>query len=174
MTSLLSITPYPHQDEMFDRVKDAFRSGYTKPVMVAPTGAGKSLVIAWIAASAAEKGKHAIIFTDRTILFDQLCEGFESHGIDHAVIKAALFGTDASMTSHTWSERDYVKGFEAGLHDRERDLLLSENPVNFLFGGGDVPQRYVRFLESRNPDALQALPAHVKMTAVNRFRIIGY
>lgn len=65
-----------------------------------------------------------------------------------------LFGTDSPMISHTYSEGKFIKRFTSNLKKTHIDLLFSENPIEFLFDNRRIPERYVDFLRSRNPSAL--------------------
>lgn len=64
-----------------------------------------------------------------------------------------LFGTDASMTSHTWTEEEYIAPFREHLNEEAQRLLFFANPRDFLFGPeGRVPERYLRFLRNNATD----------------------
>jgi predicted TIM-barrel fold metal-dependent hydrolase len=72
-----------------------------------------------------------------------------------------LFGTDASLLSHTWKEKNYIAPFlnEDNLSAEMQSLILSENPVKFLFKDARIPDSYVRFLKNNaKPEALIDLP----------------
>ncbi|MFI5204645.1 MAG: amidohydrolase family protein, partial [Flavobacteriales bacterium] len=50
--------------------------------------------------------------------------------LQHAAFKNnILFGTDASMISHTFSEGEYVHGFKTYLVGNEAELIFSDNPT---------------------------------------------
>ena len=63
--------------------------------------------------------------------------------------KRILFGTDWLMIRHTWSVEDYVRPF---LHLPKLYLLqiAFKNPLDFLFPQRELPNRLVRFYQSRD------------------------
>jgi predicted TIM-barrel fold metal-dependent hydrolase len=62
--------------------------------------------------------------------------------------RGVLFGTDASMISHTWTEAEYARPFRdtKKLDDSAKELIFSDNPTRFLFGDGRIPESYVSFV----------------------------
>ena len=69
-----------------------------------------------------------------------------------------LFGTDASMISHTYSEKEYVDGFKKELTQIEEELIFSDNPTRFLFNNKKIPDNYINFLKREAPEALNSIP----------------
>jgi predicted TIM-barrel fold metal-dependent hydrolase len=66
---------------------------------------------------------------------------------DHLAGKRIIFGTDWSMTRHTWREADYVKPFMQ-LGEERMARIGQENTLDFLFPGRQYPARLARFLKS--------------------------
>ncbi len=66
---------------------------------------------------------------------------------DHLAGKRIIFGTDWSMTRHTWRETDYVKPFLQLGEERMARIGL-ENSLDFLFPKRQYPERMARFLKS--------------------------
>ena len=76
--------------------------------------------------------------------------------------QGVVFGTDACMTSHTWSESDYVKPFRRYLDEKLQRKLLATNPLSFLFGpSGEIPPRCVKALQ-REDGSLPERPVWVR------------
>lgn len=67
-----------YQQELYEKLKDAFREGYNGPLCVLPCRAGKSYIMAAIAESANEKGNHVLILAHRNSLIEQHKELFEN------------------------------------------------------------------------------------------------
>ncbi|MBW2974682.1 amidohydrolase [Candidatus Woesearchaeota archaeon] len=55
-----------------------------------------------------------------------------------------LFGTDWSMTRHTWNESEFIAPFIKSTDLRQLALI---NPMNFLFPGNKIPKRITRFFK---------------------------
>ncbi|MFH0801165.1 MAG: amidohydrolase family protein [bacterium] len=90
----------------------------------------------------------------------------EQHG-------GVLYGSDASMITHTWFESEFMAPFADpnNLPPALQDKLFTETPLSFLFrqsnGAYFIPQRYTDFLQARNPNALANLPPYVKKVGQN-------
>jgi superfamily II DNA or RNA helicase len=78
----------PYQIAAVESVKDALRNGKKAPLLVAPTGAGKTVMFAHITQSAQRKGKRVLILTHRQELLDQTCRKLSEFSVDHGVILA--------------------------------------------------------------------------------------
>lgn len=84
-----------------------------------------------------------------------------------------LFGTDASMISHTYSEKEYADVFINGLSLDHTNRIFTQNPINFLFTDkAFIPDRYVSFLESVNRAEVPAGFEWIRKTATNGYKII--
>jgi predicted TIM-barrel fold metal-dependent hydrolase len=56
-----------------------------------------------------------------------------------------MFGTDASMISHTYTEKEYLQAFKKGI-PAYAGPLMSDNPIAFLFDNKKVSATYVKFV----------------------------
>lgn len=70
-----------YQNSYIESVRDAYRNGFKAPCVVAPCGAGKSIIIASIAKQTAEKGNRVLFLVHRKELCDQIEENFNQIGI---------------------------------------------------------------------------------------------
>ena len=86
----------PYQADAVDRLRDGIRQGWRRQILVAPTGAGKTLVAMNIIAEAQKKGATAWFIVDRVTLIDQTSAAFADYGIDHGIIQADNIYTDMS------------------------------------------------------------------------------
>lgn len=84
---------------------------------------------------------HEDAFLNTTQYFDLLNELLEVKTIKDRI----LFGTDWNMTRHTWREKDYVRAFIDNIKGTKLKGLALKNPLKFLFGGQDIPQRIQDF-----------------------------
>lgn len=72
-----------------------------------------------------------------------------------------LFGTDASLLSHTWKEVDYIQPYknEKYLDKGFQTKIFSDNPTKFLFKEGKIPESYVNYIKNNaTPGAFEHLP----------------
>lgn len=78
--------------------------------------------------------------------------------------EAVLFGTDASMITHTWTEAEFIAPFRRHIKGEDaRRRVFYSNPRTFLFGpAGRIPDTYVRFLRKQNPTAFTQLPWFIR------------
>lgn len=80
-----------YQRELLGRVATAIRT-VRRVCVQAPTGAGKTHLIASVAAAAAEHGLQVLILATRTRLVRQLHDRLDTFGVRHGVIAASLRG----------------------------------------------------------------------------------
>jgi len=86
-----------YQRETIAKLRQSLASGKRKPVVQAPTGAGKTIMAAAIVRMAREKGKRVIFCVPAISLIDQTVDKFARNGITEVgVIQAAH-----PMTDHT-------------------------------------------------------------------------
>jgi len=71
----------PYQQEMLKLIRAALIRGVTTPLVVAPTGAGKTMLFSHIAAGAKEKRNRVIILTHRQEILKQTVKTLYSLGI---------------------------------------------------------------------------------------------
>ena len=80
---------------------------------------------------------------------------------DDLVKDKILFGTDWSMTRHTWTESEYVQHFTKWADDEDKKAKLQQitftNPLNFLFPNHNFPQRILNFYKA-NGKVVSDLP----------------
>jgi DNA repair protein RadD len=81
-----------YQREQLAATAEALHAGHRRIVLQAPTGSGKTHLIAAIAAAASQTGARVLILATRTRLVRQIHERLEEFGVAHGVIAAALPG----------------------------------------------------------------------------------
>lgn len=68
---------------------------------------------------------------------------------DDSVKHKILFGTDWSMTRHTWVEKDYLQPFRDTLTEEQMEQIAVSNPTAFLFPGRKIPERVIQALAAK-------------------------
>lgn len=87
----------PHQSAAIGSLREALRTGSKRPILQAPTGAGKTVLAAAIIESARNKGRRVIFTVPAISLVDQTVREFYAEGIrDLGVIQADHPMTDPS------------------------------------------------------------------------------
>ena len=85
----MSITLRPYQEEARTKIKDEWDKGNKKTLLVLPTGCGKTIVFAMIAADMVKKGKRVLILAHRAELLEQAADKIrKSTGLICSVEKA--------------------------------------------------------------------------------------
>lgn len=77
-----------YQTNAIARVRDAYGRRYTRPLLVSPTGSGKTTIAAKIIELSVAKGKRVIFAAHRKELIDQCSARLTKLGVQHGVIMA--------------------------------------------------------------------------------------
>ena len=75
-----------YQQQAISDLRAAYRAGFNAPLLVLPTGAGKTVVFSAIAASAAERGRRVLILVHRRELIRQASAKLAAVGADCQVM----------------------------------------------------------------------------------------
>lgn len=97
---LLPVTPQPvtlrtYQTQAVEAIRAAYRGGALAPLLVMPTGAGKTVCFSYIASQAAAKGSRILLLAHRRELILQISKALNLWGIGHGQILP-----DCSETGH--------------------------------------------------------------------------
>lgn len=76
----------PYQIEAIEGVRNAFRAGARAPLLVAPTGAGKTVMFSYVASGTASKGNRVLILVHRRELIRQASRKLTETGVSHGLI----------------------------------------------------------------------------------------
>lgn len=80
-----------YQERAIGRLREALKSGHKKPVMVLPTGGGKSIIFGQVITNIVENGKKILWIVHRRNLVNQMKSVLENHfGIEPGVIMAGV------------------------------------------------------------------------------------
>ena len=78
----------PYQQTLADDVRSAYRQGYRCPLVVASTGAGKTVLFSYITYGAAQRGNPVLITAHRKEIIKQISLSLARFGVEHQVIAA--------------------------------------------------------------------------------------
>lgn len=78
----------PYQQTIDASIRDALRAGKRRPLVVSPTGSGKTVIFSHIAGGAGRKGKRVWILVHRQELIDQTSRTMRDFGVPHGIIAA--------------------------------------------------------------------------------------
>ncbi|WP_441280650.1 DEAD/DEAH box helicase [Tardiphaga sp. 862_B3_N1_1] len=79
-----------YQDEFVHKIRIEYRNGHKAIILVAATGAGKTVVFSYIARNAAEKNKRVLILAHRDTLIKQASRKLNDYGVPHGIIMAGF------------------------------------------------------------------------------------
>ena len=82
------ITLRLYQQDAIASLRAAFRAGRHSPLLVMPTGAGKTVTFSYLASSIAGHGKRTVIMVHREELQQQVCETLRRFDVQHGRIAA--------------------------------------------------------------------------------------
>lgn len=88
LSELLSLRPY--QADALDAVRAKLAAGKRRVVLVAPTGAGKTVMFSMMVRRAVANGKRALILVHRRELVDQAVDKLRAVGVEAGVILAGV------------------------------------------------------------------------------------
>jgi DNA repair protein RadD len=77
-----------YQEDLVARARQAMAGGVRRVVFQAPTGAGKTIIFAYIAERVAQRGKRVLVLTHRQELLRQARDKLVSYGIEPDLIAA--------------------------------------------------------------------------------------
>lgn len=88
-----------YQIKAISDVRKAWASGYRRPCVVMPCGAGKSITVAEIAKRTTEKGNRVQFLVHRQELCEQIWNTFSSYGVDMTLCDIGMVQTICRRTS---------------------------------------------------------------------------
>jgi DNA repair protein RadD len=135
------MTLRPYQVEALEQLDAAIAAGRRAPILVLPTGAGKTVIAVDIMSRAVERGQRALFLAPRRELVTQASRQLSNAGIEHGVL---LAGADAR------------RGLYANVQVASVDTLLSRLV------------RRNRLLAFPDPDLVIADEAHLSITATRK------
>ena len=86
----MTFTLRDYQTDLIEQARSQIRTGRQAVLMVAPTGAGKTALAAFMLGTAAERGRRCWFNVHRRELVTQSSRTFDKVGIDHGIIAAGF------------------------------------------------------------------------------------
>ena len=83
----MKISLRDYQQRAFDRAREAVRNGAKRVLIVAPTGAGKTVLGSALMEMTTAKGNRASFVVDRLSILGQTSDTFDRYGLNHGVIQ---------------------------------------------------------------------------------------
>ena len=102
----------PYQTDLVVELRDGFRTGVRRQLLVSPTGSGKTVLFSWMTASAASKGSKTWILAHRAEILDQISATLTQAGQDHGVIRSG-FAPDPTKIVQVASVQTLVRRMES-------------------------------------------------------------
>lgn len=92
------ITLRPYQSELIDRLRATMKGGSRAPLLVLPTGGGKTVLFSYFARQANLKGKRVLILAHRDELIEQISGTLKQFDVKHSFISADRWFLKEHMT----------------------------------------------------------------------------
>ena len=90
--------PRDFQSRAHDQLREGFKAGHRRQLLVAPTGAGKTYLGLRVCHEALAKGRRALFVCDRIALINQTSARADEYGLSaHGVIQSSHWRTDLSF-----------------------------------------------------------------------------
>jgi DNA repair protein RadD len=86
---------FDYQQFAVDEVRGTYAAGFNAPLLVLPTGGGKTVCFTYITHKAQEKGMSVLLLAHRRELVGQISSALKAWGVAHGMIRS-----DAKPTSH--------------------------------------------------------------------------
>lgn len=75
-----------YQNEIIERTRSSFSAGKRAPLIVSPTGSGKTVMFSYFASSAVKKQNRVLVLAHRQELLDQISDTLREFGVFHSFI----------------------------------------------------------------------------------------
>jgi DNA repair protein RadD len=83
----------PYQFDATERLRRAFAAGARSPLLVLPTGGGKTICFTWMTMRAAERGRRVLLLAHRRELVSQISRALREWSVDHGIISPSAPAT---------------------------------------------------------------------------------
>lgn len=102
----------PYQQDAFEKLRHSLRTGHHRPLLVSPTGSGKTVLSAAIIKAAVEKDKRVLFLAPRRELIYQAANTFQAFGIDARIVMAGEAERNLGMVQVASKDTLYVRGIK--------------------------------------------------------------
>jgi DNA repair protein RadD len=101
----------PYQDKCIAGLRGAFSAGFHSPLLVSPTGSGKTCMFSYLTSRLLESRKRVVIMAHREELLDQISRTLSDFNVRHGMIAAhALY--DRRLLAHVASVQTLARRLE--------------------------------------------------------------
>lgn len=137
----------PYQVDVIDRLRST-AAKYKRPLLVAPTGAGKTVIASAVVASAVDKGSRVLFLAHRRELIQQAGAKLWSYGIDPGVILSGHSGRPEAQVQVASVQTLWARAFRSNAIDLPpADLIVLDEAHH-------VRSRTYRKILEAYPDAV--------------------
>ena len=99
----------PYQLDIADKVRAAYRQGFKCPLVVASTGAGKTVIFSYITHGASQRGNPVLLSAHRKEIIRQISMSLARFGIEHQVIAPPKLVRQIQVAHYKAFDRIFVK-----------------------------------------------------------------
>jgi len=92
---------HDYQQKLVDKTRQAYADGYKSPCVVAPCGAGKSVIISDIARLTTQKGNRVLFLVHRRELIEQIKSTFKKNNVNLSLVEFGMVQTIARRLDKT-------------------------------------------------------------------------
>jgi DNA repair protein RadD len=93
----MSLTLRPYQSRAISDLRAAYRAGARAPLLVGPTGMGKTVILAEILRGLSERGRSGLVLVHRRELIAQTAAKLDLAGVPHGIIAAGHISAAAPI-----------------------------------------------------------------------------
>jgi len=102
------ITLRPYQEQCIAGLRGAFARGFRAPLLVSPTGSGKTVMFSYLCGRLQSAGKRVVVLVHREELIEQVSRTLTAFGVKHGIIAAGCY-YDRRLLVHVASVFTLVK-----------------------------------------------------------------
>lgn len=119
-----------YQEMAVEEVRNSFKRGVKRTVLVSPTGSGKTLIFSYIAAGVAKNNKRVLIVAHRDYLLRQISDALKMSGVRHSVLTSNMRGIPRTsvVVASVFTLVNRLKWFP------EPDLIIGDESHHFSIG----------------------------------------
>ncbi|AXC51213.1 ATP-dependent helicase [Paracoccus suum] len=139
-TEAISLRPY--QADAVDLLRECVRRGLKRPVLYAPTGAGKTVIASHLLREANAKGSYALFLVDRVELVKQTSATLDRYGIPHGIVQGI---------NERWMPRENVQVCSIQTLERR---VLPRRPSLVIYDEAHCSYRKTLRFIADNPEAV--------------------
>jgi len=158
----------PYQNEAVQSIRNQWKDGYKKTLLVLPTGTGKTVVFAKVVEEETEDGSRALILAHRGELLDQASTKLmETSGLDSALEKAesTSIGSKKKVTVASVQTLSQEKRLTAFNKDYFKTIVVDEAHHSM----SDSYQRILTHFDGANVLGVTATPDRSDQRSLSKF-----